>query len=105
MPVWNRAARVAELTTVAWLGTVAASVPAIAQGTLRIAITATDVPTTTGVHNNGLEGVRLMGFSAFDALVNWDLSKADTAADIVPGLAESWQQDAGRPQEMDVQAA
>ena len=85
----------AGLTTVAWLGTVAASGPAIAQGTLRIAMTATDVPTTTGVPNNGFEGVRFMGFTAFDALVNWDLSKADTAADIVPGLAESWQQDAG----------
>src|SRR5262249_58644180 len=70
------------LTTVAWLGTVAASGPAIAQGTLRIAMTATDVPTTTGVPNNGFEGIRFMGFTAFDALVNWDLSKADTAADI-----------------------
>jgi hypothetical protein len=64
----------AGLTTVAWLGTVAAGVPAIAQGTLRIAMTATDVPTTTGVPNNGFEGVRFMGFTAFDALVNWDLS-------------------------------
>jgi peptide/nickel transport system substrate-binding protein len=87
--------RLAGLTTVAWLGTVAASGPAIAQGTLRIAMTATDVPTTTGVPNNGFEGIRFMGFTAFDALVNWDLSKADTAADIVPGLAESWQQNAG----------
>ena len=67
--------------------------PVLAQGTLRIAMTATDVPTTTGVPNNGFEGVRFMGFTAFDALVNWDLSKADVSADIVPGLAESWQQD------------
>jgi peptide/nickel transport system substrate-binding protein len=91
---WTRW-RLAGLTTVAWLGAAASSVPAIAQGTLRISMTATDVPTTTGVPNNGFEGVRFMGFTAFDALVNWDLSKADTAADIVPGLAESWQQDAG----------
>ena len=83
------------LTSLAWLGAVAtAAVPSIAQGTLRIAMTATDVPTTTGVPNNGFEGVRFMGFTAFDALVNWDLTKADKAADIVPGLAESWQQDA-----------
>ena len=68
--------------------------PAQAQGTLRIAMTATDVPTTTGVPNNGFEGVRFMGFTAFDPLVNWDLTKADAPADIVPGLAESWQQDA-----------
>jgi peptide/nickel transport system substrate-binding protein len=83
--------RFAGLTIFAW---VAAAVPALAQGTLRIAMTATDVPTTTGVPNNGFEGVRFLGFPAFDALVNWDLSKADVPADIVPGLAESWQQHA-----------
>ena len=77
----------------AWLGLIAAPPPLMAQGTLRIAMTATDVPTTTGVPNNGFEGVRFMGFTAFDSLVLWDLSKADKAADIVPGLAESWQQD------------
>src|SRR6516162_11307028 len=87
--------RLPALMTVLWLGAVATTVPSFAQGTLRIAMTATDVPTTTGVPNNGFEGVRFMGFTAFDALVNWDLSKADTAADIVPGLAERWQQDAG----------
>src|SRR6516164_8322898 len=91
---WTRW-RLSAVITVAWLGVVAATVPSFAQGTLRIAMTATDVPTTTGVPNNGFEGVRFMGFTAFDALVNWDLSKADTVADIVPGLAESWQQDGG----------
>jgi len=84
--------RLTALTTIVLLGAIAAAVPANAQGTLRIAMTATDVPTTTGVPNNGFEGVRFMGFTAFDALVNWDLSKADTVADITPGLAESWQQ-------------
>jgi peptide/nickel transport system substrate-binding protein len=82
---------VMALTSFAWL---AAAVPALAQGTLRIAMTATDVPTTTGVPNNGFEGIRFLGFTAFDALVNWDLSKADVPADITPGLAESWQQNA-----------
>jgi ABC-type transport system substrate-binding protein len=81
------------VATIAWLGAVAAG-PALAQGTLRIAMTATDVPTTTGVPNNGFEGVRFLGFTAFDALVNWDLTKADVPADIAPGLAESWQQNA-----------
>jgi peptide/nickel transport system substrate-binding protein len=86
--------RLAGLTALVWL---AAAVPGLAQGTLRIAMTATDVPTTTGVPNNGFEGVRFMGFTAFDALVNWDLTKADVPADIVPGLAESWQQSAENP--------
>ena len=81
--------RLVALATTALMG---AATPALAQGTLRIAMTATDVPTTTGVPNNGFEGVRFMGFTAFDALVLWDLSKADKPADIVPGLAESWEQ-------------
>jgi peptide/nickel transport system substrate-binding protein len=81
--------RLVALATTALMG---AATPALAQGTLRIAMTATDVPTTTGVPNNGFEGVRFMGYTAFDALVNWDLSKADVAADITPGLAESWEQ-------------
>jgi ABC-type transport system substrate-binding protein len=86
------ARRLVGLSIVAWL---VAAAPALAQGTLRIAMTATDVPTTTGVPNNGFEGVRFLGYTAFDALVNWDLTKADVPADIVPGLAESWQQDEG----------
>ena len=81
--------RLVALATTAMMG---ATAPAMAQGTLRIAMTATDVPTTTGVPNNGFEGVRFMGYTAFDALVNWDLSKADKPADITPGLAESWEQ-------------
>jgi peptide/nickel transport system substrate-binding protein len=86
--------RMVALTSFALL---AAAVPALAQGTLRIAMTATDVPTTTGVPNNGFEGVRFMGYTAFDALVNWDLTKADVPADITPGLAESWQQNPNDP--------
>jgi peptide/nickel transport system substrate-binding protein len=71
--------------------------PAAAQGTLRIAMTASDVPTTTGVPNNGFEGVRFLGYTAFDALVNWDLTKADSVAQIKPGLAESWTQNPSDP--------
>ncbi|WP_170984259.1 ABC transporter substrate-binding protein [Rhodoligotrophos defluvii] len=64
-----------------------------AGGTLRIAITAADVPTTTGMPNNGFEGFRFLGFPAFESLVHWDLSRSDRASDIIPGLAESWSQD------------
>ena len=80
------------LTSALCMSAMATSAPSLAQGTLRIAMTATDVPTTTGAPNNGFEGVRFMGFTAFDALVNWDLSSADKPADITPGLAESWEQ-------------
>jgi ABC-type transport system substrate-binding protein len=64
-----------------------------AGGTLRVALTATDVPTTTGAPDNGGEGLRFLGFPVFESLVIWDLSRADKLADIRPGLAEKWEQD------------
>jgi peptide/nickel transport system substrate-binding protein len=74
-----------------------ASAPTLAQGTLRIAMTASDVPTTTGMPNNGFEGMRFLGYPAFEGLVDWDLTRADVVADIRPGLAEKWEQDANDP--------
>ncbi|MET4698517.1 peptide/nickel transport system substrate-binding protein [Constrictibacter sp. MBR-5] len=68
-----------------------------AAGTLRIAMTAADVPTTTGMPNNGYEGMRFLGYPVFEALVMWDLSSADKVADIKPGLAESWSQSKDDP--------
>jgi peptide/nickel transport system substrate-binding protein len=65
-----------------------------AAGTLRIAMTATDVPTTTGAPDNGYEGVRFLGYPVFEGLVLWDLTRADKLASIAPGLAERWEQDA-----------
>ncbi len=64
-----------------------------AQGTLRIAMTASDVPTTTGAPDNGFEGLRFLGYPAHEGLVLWDLTRADKLAEIRPGLAESWEQD------------
>ena len=66
-----------------------------AGGTLRIAMTASDVPTTTGAPDNGFEGLRFLGYPVFEGLVLWDLSRADKLAEIRPGLAESWEQDKG----------
>lgn len=75
-----------------------AALPASAQeSTLRIAMTASDVPTTTGMPNNGYEGMRFLGYPIFEGLVIWDLSSADELADIMPGLAESWTQDEDDP--------
>ncbi|HVJ53996.1 MAG TPA: ABC transporter substrate-binding protein [Aliidongia sp.] len=61
-----------------------------ADGTLRIAMTASDVPLTTGQTDNGGEGMRFMGYTVYDGLVNWDLSSADKPSGLVPGLATSW---------------
>ena len=67
--------------------------PALAQEkTLRIAMTASDIPTTTGMPNNGFEGMRFLGFPIFEGLILFDLSKSDQLATLRPGLAESWKQ-------------
>src|SRR3954467_6647418 len=66
---------------------------ASAQGTLRIGMTASDIPLTTGQADNGGEGMRFMGYTAYDALINWDLSRADRASDLTPGLATAWKVD------------
>ena len=66
---------------------------ALAGGTLRIAMTASDVPITTGAPDNGYEGVRFLGYPVFEGLVLWDLKSTDKLADIRPGLAERWEQD------------
>src|SRR5260370_8648739 len=80
------------------LGFIAASaMPALSQGTLRIGMTAADIPQTTGQPDQGFEGFRFAGYTIYDALVNWDLSKADTIADIKPGLATEWAPVEGDP--------
>jgi peptide/nickel transport system substrate-binding protein len=67
--------------------------PATAETTLRIAMTAADIPTATGMPNNGFEGMRFMGYPIFEGLVLWDLTRTDRMAGLRPGLAESWEQD------------
>jgi peptide/nickel transport system substrate-binding protein len=63
-----------------------------AGSTLRIAMTASDIPTATGLPNNGFEGMRFLGYPIFEGLVLWDLSHTDRLADLRPGLAEKWEQ-------------
>jgi peptide/nickel transport system substrate-binding protein len=59
---------------------------------LRIAMTASDIPTATGTPNNGFEGYRFLGYPIFEGLVLWDLSHADRLAELRPGLAETYEQ-------------
>ncbi|MGZ5911131.1 MAG: ABC transporter substrate-binding protein, partial [Reyranella sp.] len=69
--------------------------PASAQEkVLRIAMTASDIPTTTGMPNNGFEGMRFLGFPIFEGLILFDLTKTDQLATLRPGLAETWEQSA-----------
>src|SRR6266567_958824 len=67
--------------------------PALAETTLRIAMTASDIPTATGLPNNGFEGMRFLGYPIFEGLVLWDLTRTDQLAALRPGLAETWEQD------------
>jgi ABC-type transport system substrate-binding protein len=60
---------------------------------LRVAMTAGDIPLTAGIPDQGFEGWRFVGYNLYDALVLWDLSRSDVAADIRPGLATSWRID------------
>jgi peptide/nickel transport system substrate-binding protein len=73
----------------------AACAPSAAEagGTLRVAMTAGDIPVTTGNPDQGFEGYRFVGYNLYDALLLWDLSKADKPSDIRPGLATSYEVD------------
>jgi ABC-type transport system substrate-binding protein len=66
---------------------------AAAGGTLRVAMTMADIPLTTGQPSQGGEGQRFMGVTVYDALINWELSRADINAPLEPGLALSWEVD------------
>ncbi|HDZ75780.1 MAG TPA: ABC transporter substrate-binding protein, partial [Aurantimonas coralicida] len=66
---------------------------AVAAGTLRIGMTASDIPLTTGQTDQGGEGMRFMGYTVYDALINWDLSSADKPSTLTPGLATEWKVD------------
>ena len=84
-----RASALAAALMAAGLGT------AHAQGkTLRIAMTAADIPRTLGQPDQGFEGNRFTGIPIYDSLTQWDLSKADAPSVLIPGLATSWTVDA-----------
>jgi peptide/nickel transport system substrate-binding protein len=76
----------------AFLLSLVASAPSFGQ-TLRIAMTAADLPTTSGIPNNGGEGYRFLGFPAFDGLIDWDFTHTDEIAGLTQGLATSWKID------------
>jgi ABC-type transport system substrate-binding protein len=62
-------------------------------GILRVGMTAADVPLPNGQTDQGAEGMRFIGYTVFDSLILWDLSRADQATRLVPGLATSWKVD------------
>ncbi|MCE2969173.1 MAG: ABC transporter substrate-binding protein [Burkholderiales bacterium] len=61
--------------------------------TLRVAMTAADIPRTLGQPDQGFEGNRFTAIPLHDALTQWDLSKADAPSVLIPGVALSWSVD------------
>jgi ABC-type transport system substrate-binding protein len=80
-------------TSLLMLPAMAGTAVAQEETVLRVAMTAADIPTWTGSPDQGYEGYRFVGYTLYDALTLWDLSKSDVAAEIVPGLATSWEID------------
>src|SRR5436309_10629195 len=64
-----------------------------AETVLRIGMTAADIPRTLGQPDQGFEGNRFTGLTMYDGLTMWDLSSADKASVLIPGLATEWKVD------------
>lgn len=68
-----------------------------AESVVTVAMTAADIPDWAGQPDQGFEGTRFVGYSLYEGLVSWDLSRSDTEVDIVPGLATAWNVDPENP--------
>src|ERR1044071_10140296 len=77
------AAPIAAGLLVAFMSTVSAQ-------TVRIGMTAADIPKTVGQPDQGCEGNRFTGNTMYEGLTTWDLSSADKASVVIPGLATEW---------------
>src|ERR1700721_4640274 len=64
-----------------------------AETVVRIGMTAADVPRPLGPPDQGFEGNRFTGLTMYDGLTMWDLSSADKASVMIPGLATEWAAD------------
>src|SRR5262245_27350828 len=69
----------------------AAPIPmASAESVVRIGMTAADIPRTLGQPDQGFEGNRFTGNTMYEGFTTWDLSAADRASVVIPGLATEW---------------
>ncbi|HET7737820.1 MAG TPA: hypothetical protein VFK32_04530, partial [Tepidiformaceae bacterium] len=61
-------------------------------GTLRIGMSAGNIPIPNTPATEGGEGSRFVGTQVYDGLINWNLTEnTDKSALPGPGLAESWE--------------
>lgn len=69
----------------------ALTLPQFAQAqTVKIGMTAADIPRTLGQPDQGFEGNRFTGNTMYDGLTIWDLSSATKPSVVIPGLATEW---------------
>lgn len=79
-----------RLATALALGTMMTTAVLAQEKVLRIAMTAADIPKTSGQPDQGFEGNRFTGIPLYDSLTQWDLSAADKPSVLIPGLATEW---------------
>src|SRR6516165_9199000 len=72
------------------IGSADLAATALAESVVRVGMTAGDIPDWTGQPDQGFEGFRFVGWSLYDSLINWDLTRSDTEAPLTPGLATKW---------------
>src|SRR4029453_10019347 len=92
----------AEMTAIPGAAAIAAfatllaahALPAAAETVVRIGMTAADIPRTLGQPDQGFEGNRFTGNTMYEGLTTWDLSSADKASVVIPGIATEWNVDA-----------
>ena len=80
MPASSRLKAVSKLLAAALALAGLAAAPARAESVLRVAMTAGDIPDSTGQPDQGFEGFRFVGYNLYDALVLWDLSRSTDKA-------------------------
>lgn len=80
-------------TSALLISTALFAAPALAQGTIRVAMTAGDIPLTHGQPDQAFEGLRFTGYTMYDPLVTWDQSDGSKPSGIIPGLATEWKVD------------
>ena len=68
-------------------------------------MTAADIPTTTGMPNNGFEGMRFLGYPIFEGLILWDLTRSDVLGRAPAGPGREVGAGQGRPDQVDLPPA
>jgi peptide/nickel transport system substrate-binding protein len=94
VPLPTSLAKAARLALAMSLALGCAPATQAAEKVLRIALTAGDIPRTSGQPDQGYEGNRFTGITLYDSLTQWDLTSATKPSVLIPDLAESWTVDA-----------